>query len=281
MSVEVLSGKSLAFEIRESILKSSKYLKSKGIITTLAVVVATDDDSTDYYVRHIVSAGEKTDVKVDVVRLKSDASDEEISNEIKRLAVDSSVHGIILQTPLPPGSDANALRGLIPPDKDVDGANPLSAGRVVSGIEAFSPTTAVAVMEILNRYDVPVAGTHTVIIGRSMIVGKPLAQLLLSKDATVTICHSKTRNLSAITSQADILIVAIGKPKMITAEFVKKGSIVIDVGTNASEDGSLVGDVDSLSVQYKAGALSPVPGGVGPVTTALLLQQTILSAQTS
>ncbi len=279
MSAEVLSGKILASEIRQSVAKDAEALVANGTTPTLAVVVATDDETTDYYVRHISSAGEKTGIKVEIVRLESDANYDSVANELNRLAQDKSVHGIILQTPLPSGVDANKLRALIPPEKDVDGANPLSAGRLVSGVEAFAPTTAVAVMEILKRYDLPIAGTHAVIIGRSMIVGKPLAQLLLAKDATVTICHSKTRNLANITNQADILVVAIGKPQMITGEYVKRGAVVIDVGTNTLDDGSLVGDVDSQSIQNKAGAFSPVPGGVGPVTTALLLKQTTTAAQ--
>ncbi len=279
MSTEVLSGKNLADEIRQSVAEDVKALTAKGIHPTLAVVVATDDESTDYYVRHISSAGEKTGIKVQLVRLASDANYDTIAEELTLLARDNNVHGIILQTPLPPDVDDNKLRALIPPEKDVDGANPLSAGRIVSGVEAFAPTTAVAVMELLKHYDLSIASTHTVIVGRSMVVGKPLAQLLLAKDATVTICHSKTRNLSDITKLADILVIAIGKPQMITEEYVKEGAVVIDVGTNALDDGSLVGDVDRQSIQEKAGAYSPVPGGVGPVTTALLLQQTVRSAQ--
>ena len=229
MSAEVLSGKILASEIRQNVADSAEELKANGITPTLAVIVATDDESTEYYVRHILSAGEKTGIKVEIVRLASDSNYDSLASELNRLGSDKSVHGIILQTPLPSGLDANKLRALIPPEKDVDGANPLSAGRLVSGVEAFAPTTAVAVMEILKRYDLPVASTHAVIIGRSMVVGKPLAQLLLAKNATVTICHSKTRNLSDITNQADILVVAIGKPHMITGNYVKQGAVVIDV----------------------------------------------------
>ena len=202
---------------------------------------------------------------------------DEIASEITKLSENTEVHGIILQTPLPDNVNVENLRSLIPTYKDVDGANPLSAGRLVSGMDAFAPTTALAVMEILNRYDLPIEGTHAVIIGRSLVVGKPLAHLLLAKNATVTLCHSKTRNLSEITRQADILVVAIGQPQMVGAEFVKKGAVVIDVGTNATQDG-LVGDVDAQSIQDIAGALSPVPGGVGPVTTALLLRQTVAAA---
>lgn len=279
MDTETLSGKELAAEIREEVAASVKKLQANGTSPTLAVVVATDDETTDFYVRHISSAADKTGIRTDVVRLANDASHGQIAGELNRLAKDPAVHGIILQTPLPDGVDVEGLRSLIPLEKDVDGANPLSAGHLMCGMEAFAPTTAVAVMEILKRYDLPMAGTHAVIIGRSLVVGKPLAHLLLAQDATVTICHSKTRDLSGITAAADILVVAIGRPQMIGADYVKLGAVVIDVGTNVLEDGSLVGDVDSQAMHDVAGAFSPVPGGVGPVTTALLLKQTIVAAR--
>lgn len=278
MNTEVLSGKKLASEIRDEVAEAVKKLQAKGVNPTLAVVVATEDETTDFYVRHISSAAEKTGIVANMVRLASDITYDEIANELTRLAKDKTVHGIILQTPLPKGVDVESLRSIIPPEKDIDGANPLSAGRLMSGVEAFAPTTAVAVMEILKYYDLPIASTHTVVIGRSLVVGKPLAHLLLAKDATVTICHSKTRDLASIAKQADILVVAIGQPLMVNADYVKQGAVVIDVGTNVLADGSLVGDVDSQAIQDIAGAFSPVPGGVGPVTTALLLKQTIQAA---
>lgn len=277
---EILSGKKLAAEIRDEVEEAVQNLQANGVNPTLAVVVATEEESTEFYVRHITKAAGSTGVRVDVIRLDSDASHDQIASEITRLANDKSVHGIILQTPLPDEVNVENLRSLIPIGKDIDGANPLSAGRLACGMEAFAPTTAMAVMEMLKRYDLPVAGTHAVIIGRSLVVGKPLAQLLLAHDATVTVCHSKTRNLNEITLQADILVVAIGRPHMIGADYVKPGAIVLDVGTNVLEDGSLVGDVDSQTIQDTAGAFSPVPGGVGPVTTALLLKQTVQAAQT-
>lgn len=278
---EILSGKKLAAEIRDEVAEAVQNLQANGVNPTLAVVVATAEESTEFYVRHITKAADSTGVRVDVIRLDSDASQAQIASEITRLANDKSVHGIILQTPLPDGVNVENLRSLIPVGKDIDGANPLSAGRLVCGMQTFAPTTAVAVMEMLKRYDLPVAGTHAVIIGRSLVVGKPLAQLLLAHDATVTVCHSKTRNLNEITLQADILVVAIGRPHMVGADYVKQGAIVLDVGTNVLEDGSLVGDVDSQAIQDTAGAFSPVPGGVGPVTTALLLRQTAVAASLS
>lgn len=275
---EILSGKKLAGELRDETAAAVEKLQTKDVSPALAVVVATDDETTDFYVRHISSAANKTGITANVMRLGSDASQEELAAELTRLAQDKAVHGIILQTPVPKGADVEALRSLIPPEKDIDGANPLSAGRLMSGMEAFAPTTAVAVMEILKYYELPIAGTHAVVIGRSLVVGKPLAHLLLAKDATVTICHSKTRDLAEVTKRADILVVAIGRSQMINADYVKRGAVVIDVGTNVLEDGSLVGDVDPMSMQDKAGAYSPVPGGVGPVTTALLLKQAVQAA---
>ncbi len=274
MDTEILSGKKLAAEICDEVAQEVKTLESRGIQPTLAVVVATEDGGTDFYVRHITKAAEATGVQVNIVRLSPNAAANEISDALNQLAQDPLTHGIILQTPLPAGVNADELRSLIPPEKDVDGANPLSAGRLFSQLEAFAPSTARAVMEILKRYDIPVTGTHAVIIGRSRVVGKPLAHLLLDADATVTICHSKTRDLSDIARRADILVVAIGQAHMVNANYVKPGAVVIDVGTNATDDG-LVGDVDQMSIQDVAGAFSPVPGGVGPVTTAILLKQTV------
>lgn len=278
MSVEILSGKKLAEEIRQEVAEAVKILHGRGVNPTLAVIVATADESTEFYVRHILKAAEATGLTANIVRLNPDASSDDIARELLKLAGDNQTHGIILQTPLPNGVDADTLRTLIPPEKDVDGANPLSAGRLFSGLTAFAPSTAAAVVAILKRYDIPVRGTRAVIVGRSRVVGKPLAHLLLALDATVTICHSKTRNLATITREADILVVAIGQPKFIGAEFVKPGAIVIDVGTNVANDGTLIGDVDGNTMHSVAGAFSPVPGGVGPVTTALLLQQTITAA---
>lgn len=276
---EVLSGKTLASELRQEVKNQVQTLQSNGISPCVAVVIATEDETANFYVKHISSAAEKTGVKARVEQLGATASIEELTATIMDLAVDKSVHGIILQTPLPEGVNVDNLRSLIPPEKDIDGANPLSAGRLLCGIDAFAPTTAAAVMSILRRYEIPIKGTRTVIIGRSLVVGKPLAHLMLDADATVTICHSKTRDLALVAQEADILVVAIGRPSYITAEYVKHGAIVIDVGTNVKEDGSLVGDVDAMSVQKVAGAYTPVPGGVGPVTTALLLKQTLEAAQ--
>ncbi|MES2971908.1 MAG: bifunctional 5,10-methylenetetrahydrofolate dehydrogenase/5,10-methenyltetrahydrofolate cyclohydrolase [Patescibacteria group bacterium] len=275
MSAEILTGKTLAAEIRASVSHEAAQLIDHGVTPCLAVVIATEDETANFYVKHIISAAEKTSVLAHIEQLSPTATKEELTAKIMNLAADNNVHGIILQTPLPTGVIADDLRTLIPPEKDVDGANPLSAGRLLCGIKAFAPSTAAAVMNILQRHEIALKGARVVIIGRSLVVGKPLAHLMLAADATVTICHSKTRDLAIVAQEADILVVAIGRPNYITAEYVKQGAIVIDVGTNVQPDGSLVGDIDSNSIQTIAKAYTPVPGGVGPVTTALLLKQTI------
>lgn len=277
---EVLEGKTLAQQIKNQVTETAEKLKAGGAQPKLAVVVATDDGGTDYYVRHIAKAAGSTGLLADIIQLGNDATQEQLASKLTELAADESVHGIILQTPLPNGVDADPLRELIPPAKDIDGANPLSAGRLISGQQAFAPSTAQAVMELLKHHGIGVAGRHVTVIGRSLVVGKPLAHLLLTADATVTICHSKTSDLPSIAKQADILVVAIGRAEMIGANYIKPGAVVIDVGTNATEEGKLVGDVNAAVVENIAGSLSPVPGGIGPVTTALLLQHTTMAAQT-
>ena len=197
---------------------------------------------------------------------------------LQRLSADDTVHGIILQVPLPPGVDGVELATAIAPEKDVDGANPVSLGRLTAGLPAFAPATAAAVLRILDDHGVELAGRRAVVVGRSLVVGKPAAMLLLARDATVTVCHSRTRDLAARTSEAEILVAAVGRPRMLGAEHVAPGAVVVDVGTTPDENGNLVGDVDAEAVMGRAGALTPVPGGVGPVTTALLLHNTVTAA---
>jgi methylenetetrahydrofolate dehydrogenase (NADP+) / methenyltetrahydrofolate cyclohydrolase len=188
------------------------------------------------------------------------------------------VHGIILQTPLPPGVDVTEVATAIDPAKDVDGANPQSLGRLAAGLPAFPPATAAAVLALLDHHDVVLAGRHAVVLGRSTVVGKPVAHLLLDRDATVTVCHSRTRNLAEHGRRADVLVAAVGRPGLVTGEYVTPASVVIDVGTNPTDDGSLVGDV-APEVEGLVDGLTPVPGGVGPVTTALLLDHTVRAAE--
>ncbi len=277
---KLLGGKELAAQLQQESLVAAKNLKTPGTIPKLAVVIATDDDSVHSYVNVISRTATDTGVEVQIIKLEAESGSAEIAKTLNQLASDDSIHGIILQTPLAETVDLDYLRSLIPPEKDVDGANPLSAGRLVCGIKAFAPSTAAAVVSLLKYHKINLEGAHVVVVGRSLVVGKPVAHLLLAADATVTICHSKTRRLENITSQADILVVAAGQPKMIGARHVKPGVVIIDVGTNFDPNGQVVGDVDATAVVDTASGLSPVPGGIGPVTTAILLNHTISAAKT-
>ena len=277
-SAAILRGDVLAKEIRSAVADRAAALREEAIVPTLALVLATDDGGALWYASSIRKAAEKEAIDCRTTDLGADASTEAIADTLATLAGDDAVHGIILQTPLPAGASADALAELIPPEKDVDGMNPLSAGRLSVGQPSFAPATAEAVLRLLTEHEIELAGTEVAMVGRSAVVGKPAVQLLLRENATVTVCHSKTRDLAAVTARADVVVVAIGRARFLTGEFVKPGATVIDVGTNADPDGSLVGDVDAESVSAVAGALTPVPGGVGPVTTALLLQHTVQAA---
>ncbi len=235
------------------------------------MVTATDDEASAWYVRSIASAAAKAGIGCEVEDLGPQATPAGIEAQLAALSADPTVHGIILTTPLPGGARLAELAAAIDPAKDVDGANPVSLGRLMTGLPAFAPATAEAVLRLLDHHRVELAGRHAVVVGRSAVVGKPVAHLLLDRNATVTICHSRTRDLAAITTQADVLVVAAGRAGLIGPDHVAPGATVIDVGTNATPDGGLAGDVDP-KVADVAGALSPVPGGVGPVTTALLLR---------
>ncbi|MGY1593626.1 bifunctional 5,10-methylenetetrahydrofolate dehydrogenase/5,10-methenyltetrahydrofolate cyclohydrolase [Geodermatophilus sp. SYSU D00708] len=274
-----LSGTELAARIRAEAATAAAELAAAGTPPRLAVVVATADESSAWYVRSIARAAERTGITCTVVDLGETATPDRIRAELAALSADPAVHGIILQTPLPAGAVVEDLAASIDPAKDVDGANPLSLGRLAAGLPAHPPATAEAVLALLDAHGVPLSGAHAVVVGRSTVVGKPVAHLLLQRDATVTVCHSRTKDLAAVTRSADVLVAAVGRPELITAEHVAEDAVVIDVGTNPTADGGLVGDVDAGSVTGRAAGLTPVPGGVGPVTTALLLQHTVASAQ--
>ena len=254
-------------------------LRAVGVVPSLALVLATSDESAAWYTRAIARAGEKVGIDVRVERLADDASAATVRTALQRLSADDTVHGIILQVPLPPGVDMVEVATAIAPGKDVDGANPVSLGRLIAGLPAFAPATAAAVLRILDDHAIELAGRRAVVVGRSLVVGKPAAMMLLARDATVTVCHSRTRDLAARTSEADVLVAAVGRPRMLGAEHVAPGAVVVDVGTTPDENGNLVGDVDAEAVMGRAGALTPVPGGVGPVTTALLLHNTVAAAE--
>jgi methylenetetrahydrofolate dehydrogenase (NADP+) / methenyltetrahydrofolate cyclohydrolase len=272
-----LGGRELAADLRARTTDTAAALAAAGTPPRLAVVVATADESSAWYVRSIAKSAAAAGITCDVEDLGAAATAEEIRAALRRLGEDDAVHGIILQTPLPDGVDVADLTTAIDPAKDVDGANPASLGRLAAGLPAFPPATAEAVLALLDHHGVRLAGRHAVVVGRSTVVGKPAAHLLLDRDATVTICHSRTSDLAAMTRQADVLVAAVGRPGLITPAHVAPGAVVIDVGTNPTADGGLAGDVDP-AVAGTAAGLTPVPGGVGPVTTALLLQHTVRAA---
>lgn len=276
---DLLEGKKSAAAIREEAAATVARLRAAGTIPTLALVLATADESAAWYTRAIVRAGEKVGLDVRVERLADDVPAGDVRSALRRLSADADVHGIILQTPLPPGVGVVDVAGEIAPEKDVDGTNPVSLGRLTAGLPAFAPATAAAVMRILDDHGVELSGRRTVVVGRSLVVGKPVAMLLLARDATVTICHSRTADLAARTAEADVLVAAVGRPRMLGAAHVRPGAVVVDVGTTPDETGALVGDVDTEAVMGVAGAVTPVPGGVGPVTTALLLLHTATAAE--
>jgi methylenetetrahydrofolate dehydrogenase (NADP+) / methenyltetrahydrofolate cyclohydrolase len=269
--VSLLSGKELAAEIRASSTLAAAALAAAGHPPRLSVVTATDDEASAWYVRSIVSAAGKAGIGCEVEDLGPAAAADDIAAQLGALSADPTVAGIILTTPLPGGARLPELAAAIDPAKDVDGANPVSLGRLMTGLPAFAPATAEAVLRLLDAYGVELGGRHAVVVGRSAVVGKPVAHLLLDRNATVTIAHSRTADLAAITRQADVLVVAVGRTGLIGPGHVRPGAVVIDVGTNATAEGGLAGDVDP-AVADVAGGLSPVPGGVGGVTTALLLR---------
>jgi methylenetetrahydrofolate dehydrogenase (NADP+)/methenyltetrahydrofolate cyclohydrolase len=273
-----LGGKEAAAALRAAASEALSKCEAAGTTVRLAIVVATREESAAWYVRSLGAAAARLGIEGDVSELPSDATAADITAVLAALSADAGVAGIVLQTPLPAGLAAAEIASAIDPAKDVDGANPVSLGRLMAGLSAFAPATARAVLELLDYHSVELDGRHAVVVGRSLVVGKPLAMLLLARNATVTVCHSRTPDLAGVTTTADVLVVAAGRPGLITAKHVRPGAVVVDVGTNTAADGSLVGDVEAASVAAVAGGLSPVPGGVGPVTTARLLLNTVTAA---
>ena len=274
MTAASLTGRELAITIRAAAAVRAAELTVAGRQPRLAVVTATDDEASAGYVRSIANAAGKEGIACDVLRTTTAAG---VSATLAQLADDPEVHGVMLQTPLPDGALLADLARAIPAGKDVDGASPESLGRLTAGLPAFAPATAEAVLALLDYYQVELRGRHAVVVGRSVVVGKPVAHLLLDRHATVTISHSRTADLAAITRQADVLVVAAGRAGLIGPEHVSPGATVIDVGTNVTDAGQLVGDVNP-AVAGVVAALSPVPGGIGPVTTALLLRHVVEAA---
>jgi len=273
--MSLIDGRAIAAEIGQEVRARAR---ASALVPALAVVVPTEDEAALRYVRSIGRAAERSGVDCRVLHL-SEPSDAELRTTLRELSADDSVHGVICQTPLPAGLWLSEVGGDIDPAKDVDGASPVSLGLLAAGLPAFGPATAAAVLEILRREQVPLTGARAVVVGRSTVVGKPVALLLLAENATVTVCHSRTTGLAEICSGADVLVAAMGRAGFIGADFVKPGAVVIDVGTNPTSDGGLVGDVDAGAVADKAARLTPVPGGVGPVTTMLLLRHVVTAAE--
>lgn len=272
--MSLLDGRPLAAEIRARVAEEA----AAGPAPVLAAVIATSDPATEWYLGAISKAAATTGIEVRVERLGDDDG-VEVARRLDALSADGTVDGILCLTPLPAGLTLAEAGEHIAPEKDVDGASPWSLGRLAAGLPAFAPATAQAVLELLHHEGTPLAGAQAVVVGRSTVVGKPLALLLLAQHATVTVCHTRTRDLAVVTRRADILVAAAGRAHLIGAEHVRSGAVVIDVGTNETEDGHMVGDVDTEAVEPLAAAVTPVPGGVGPVTTAVLLRNVVSAAR--
>lgn len=279
MNGKLIDGREIGKQIREEISERVEKLKERGCTPGLAVIIVGDDQASHTYVRNKQKSSTEVGMKSELIKLPATVSEEELLEQIQKLNNDDSIHGILVQLPLPDHIDEDRVILTIDPTKDVDGFHPVNVGKMIIGQRAYLSCTPYGIIKLLERTNTPIKGQHAVIVGRSNIVGKPMGQLLLQRDATVTYCHSRTEDLAKHTKQADILIVAIGRTKFITEEHVKEGAVVIDVGMNRDENGKLCGDVDFDSVQSKASAITPVPGGVGPMTITMLLKNTLLSAE--
>ena len=278
MNAKIIDGRSLAATVRKSVAQTIQTLAARGVRPGLAVVLAGDNAASRVYVRNKIRACEETGVRWELHEYAHDVPEATLIERIEGLNRDPGVHGILVQLPLPPHIDISHVLDAVSPAKDVDGFHLDSLGALAAGRPGFVPCTPAGIMRMLEHEKVPLAGRHAVVVGRSNVVGKPLALLLLQRDATVTICHSKTPSLVEATRHADVLVAAVGRPRLITADMVKPGACVIDVGTNRMPDGKLAGDVDFDAVSKVAGLISPVPGGVGPMTVAMLISNTVRSA---
>ena len=278
--MQIIDGKRLAKEIREEIIKDIENLKkTKNITPKLAVVLVGDDPASHSYVKMKAKACKEVGIHSITHKMSSNISQDEIEETIIKINQDSDIDGILVQLPLPSHIDTTRILGLIDPKKDVDGFHPYNFGRLVIGLDSFAPCTPMGVMHMLKAYNIDPKGKNVCIVGASNIVGKPMAALLLNAFATVDICHIYTKDLIEHTKRADILVVGVGKAGLITEDMVKDKAVVIDIGINRLEDGSLVGDVDFKAVASKCSYITPVPGGVGPMTIAMLLKNTLKAAK--
>ena len=279
MAARIIDGKALAAELRAALKPAVAALAARGARPGLAALVVGDDAASRLYVRNKIRACAETGVRSESHELPAQASEQAILERVAALNADARVHGILVQLPLPRGVNAERVLAAVSPTKDVDGFHADNLGLLLRGRPRFVPCTPAGVMRLLEHAGVPLAGRRAVVIGRSSIVGKPLALLLLQKDATVTICHSRTTHLAALAREADVLVAAAGAPRLVGAEMVKPGACVVDVGIHRGEDGKLEGDVDAAAVAPVAGWLTPVPGGVGPMTVAMLVANTVRATE--
>lgn len=278
MSAQLIDGKVVAKAVKEEVRSRVEELKARGIRPGLATVLVGDDPASHVYVRNKQRTCEELGMHSVGHELPATTSHEELLALIDRLNRDPAIHGILVQLPLPKPLRSEPILYAVSPEKDVDGLHPVNVGKLMMGEPRFVPCTPAGVMAMLDYYKLPIEGKTAVVVGRSNLVGKPAAMLLLHRHATVTICHSKTPDLAAVCRRADILVAAMGKARFIRGEMVKDGAVVIDVGINRQPDGKLVGDVDFEAVAAKASWITPVPGGVGPMTIAMLMQNTMLAA---
>ena len=279
---EIIDGKLVSSLVREDLKGDvADFISKTGVTPGLAVILVGDDPASAVYVRNKHRGCVDVGMNSFEIKMPKETTEEELIARIDELNIDPQVHGILVQLPLPNHISEERIINRISPEKDVDAFHPSNVGRIVTGKYNFLPCTPAGVMELLHRYNVEISGKECVIIGRSNIVGKPMALLLLAENGTVTVCHSKTKDLKSVTKRADILVVAIGRANFVTADMVKAGAVVIDVGINRLDNGKLCGDVDFVGVSEVASMITPVPGGVGPMTISMLLKNTLAAAKAS
>jgi len=281
MSANIMDGKAVARNIREGLKEEVEGLKKKGIHPGLAVVLVGENPASMVYVKNKGEACRSAGIYSEEHKLPAETKEADLLGLINQLNKDPRIHGILVQLPLPAHINKDRILASVSPEKDVDGFHEINMGRLLIGQEGLVPCTPLGIMQLLEHYHIPVEGRFAVVVGRSNIVGKPVAMMLLQRNATVTICHTRTKNMGEVCRMADILIAAAGRPGMITADMIREGAVVIDVGINRLDTGKLTGDVDFESASKKAGWITPVPGGVGPMTIAMLLYNTVKAAKMS
>lgn len=277
MVAKILDGKQIAKDYRQGLQSQVEALKEKGFTPKLSVILVGNDGASQSYVRSKKKAAEKIGIISEIVHLEETATEEEVLNELNRLNNDDSVSGILVQVPLPKQVSEQKILEAINPDKDVDGFHPINIGKLYIDEQTFVPCTPLGIMEILKHADIDLEGKNAVVIGRSHIVGQPVSKLLLQKNASVTILHSRSKDMASYLKDADVIVSAVGKPGLVTKDVVKEGAVIIDVGNTPDENGKLKGDVDYDAVKEIAGAITPVPGGVGPLTITMVLNNTLLA----